>query len=50
MDCCMPGFPVHHQLPELAGIAYDEATNEEDTYVIKNFPVATFFKKSTRNR
>ena len=17
MDCCMPGFPVHHQLPEL---------------------------------
>ena len=18
MDCCMPGFPVHHQLPELA--------------------------------
>ena len=30
----MPGFPVHHQLQELAGIAYDEATNEEDTYVI----------------
>ena len=18
MDCCMPGFPVHHHLPELA--------------------------------
>ena len=27
MDCCMPGFPVHHQLPELTQTHVDRVSN-----------------------
>ena len=27
MDCIMPGFPVHHQLPELAQIHFHRVTD-----------------------
>ena len=34
MDCSTPGFPVHHQLPELAQTHLDLIINNSLNYVI----------------
>ena len=49
MDCSMPGFPVHHQLPELAQIHVNRISDSiQPTYPLSSpYPSGTGWSKPT---
>ena len=55
MDCSMPGFPVHHQLPEFAQIHVHQVGDASQTISssavpfssrLQSFPASGFFQMS----
>ena len=42
MDCSMPGFPVHHQLPELAQTQVEQVGNAIQPSHPLSFPSLAF--------
>ena len=45
MDCSMPGFPVHHQLPEIAQLMFIESVMPSN-HLILSFPSLPAFSLS----
>ena len=61
MDCSTPGFPVHHQLPELAQLMSIESAMPPDHFILcfplllqsfpasQSFPISQFFESGGKS-